>query len=141
MPSTKPFSSLEPWKPWWRYRWPYALEVAYGRFHNRRPRPIFRARMMWQRARRGWSIEDSWSFDYYMADVIAGGVRSIRERGISHPGELTPERWDEILLEIEQGMAAARRIQLGEDTDWNKDLAQFRKAMDHLKEWWFGIWD
>lgn len=105
---------------------------------HRRWRPVFRSMMMWQRARRGWSVEDTWSFDCYLAKVIAGGVRSIRERSIGYPGELTPERWEEILLEIEQGMDAAIRLM----DDWDAhDKELFDLAMKHLHHWFFGLWD
>jgi hypothetical protein len=62
--------------------------------------------MGWQRARRGWSVEDTWSFDDYLARVIAGGTKELGERKIGYPMELTPERWDEILRTISEGFAA-----------------------------------
>lgn len=40
---------------------------------------------LFQRARRGWASHDTWSFDVYLAGVIAGGLRHLAENTHGHP--------------------------------------------------------
>ncbi len=53
-----------------------------------------------QRGRRGWADCDVWSFDTYLASVIAGGVKHLKEIEHGHPADITRERWHEILNDI-----------------------------------------
>ena len=41
-----------------------------------------------------------WGFDTYLANVIAGGTKRLREINHGHPTDLTNEEWLKILDEI-----------------------------------------
>lgn len=54
------------------------------------PRPhgrgfMFELRMAWQRATKGVSTRDTWSFDNYLDEIIPRGLRILRERDIGNP--------------------------------------------------------
>ena len=126
-------------QPWYRFGW-WSFSVLYRRTMNRRPRPIFRARMMRQRAKRGWSDEDVWGFHFYLAQVIAGGIGYMRDIQHGHPGSLTPEAWSRVLLDIETGMEAALLYE--KQGHWEDDgQAAFYFALTQLRTWWFDLWD
>lgn len=126
-------------KPWYRFGWE-SFSVLYRRTMSRRPRPIFRSRMMWQRSQRGWSNEDAWSFHFYLANVISGGVKHLREIQHGHPSELTSEAWTQVLLDIELGMQAALKREEQGYWDEGGNIA-FYFGMSQMKTWWFHLWD
>jgi hypothetical protein len=57
-----------------------------------------RKRWIKQRIKRGYSDRDVWSFDSFLAQVIAGGVRQVAQFG-GYPGEFedNPDGYKEIL--------------------------------------------
>lgn len=89
-----------------------------------------------QRAEYGFSEEDTFSFDYHLARVIAGGVGRIAERGHGYPEEMTEEEWRAILEEIVLGfrLYAQRK-------PFNDVPPEFDRAFDLLREWWGHLWD
>ena len=55
----------------------------------------------WQRAMRGWSDRDTWSFDYHIANVIEGGVNHLLKNQHGHPGEFNNIfEWEDVMKEI-----------------------------------------
>lgn len=44
-----------------------------------------------QRGRRGWASHDTWSFDTYLSEVIAGGLRELAEYGHGYPCDFPGE--------------------------------------------------
>lgn len=100
-----------------------------------------------ERGKQGWSHRDVWSFDSYLADVIIGGVTQLRQNSHGHPGDLPDmAAWHAILDEIIDGMEAAKQL-IEMDYDIKDKQAEtdlhnrHEKAMDLLKEWFFGLWD
>ena len=106
-----------------------------------------------QRGQRGFSISDTWSFDGYLARVIAGGVAELRKREIGYPmsmypehlrdigAETTPEddeaahkRWNEILDKIEAGFKA-----YADEDDIESE--GFKEAMSLFAEHFPYLWD
>lgn len=55
-----------------------------------------------QRGQRGWSDEDTWSFDYYLAEVISGGCKYLTDNSHSYPDGLTEKKWKRILNKISE---------------------------------------
>lgn len=53
-----------------------------------------------QRGRRGWSSRDTWSFCYYLADVISEGLKHLKKYNHGHPGDITEEGWNKVLDHI-----------------------------------------
>lgn len=82
----------------------FALMMLRGSFHSFRPKYLreFIAHR-WQRARRGFSVYDTFSFDEYLSFVIAEGVKEIKARGIGAPSDLTENEWNDILSRISNG--------------------------------------
>lgn len=96
-----------------------------------------------ERAERGWSREDTWSFDTYLAGIIAGGCRALAQRGNGYPPQLTPEEWSAILNRIadafEWYVEGAFTVERG-----GRDKAkceEFEAAFGLLCEWWGALWD
>ena len=54
-----------------------------------------------QRANRGWADHDTWSFDHYLAEVVAGGLRKLAENGHGYPCDFPggAEGWNAWLLD------------------------------------------
>lgn len=94
-------------------------------------------RFMWQRARRGYSEQDTWSFDGYLASVIVGGVTDLRERRIGYPSGLTPEKWDEILGKIIDGFTVIQQ----DDPLSPEQQAVFDEAVALFGRWFQALWD
>lgn len=128
---------LEPHKPWYRYG-RRSLPILLARSRNKH-RPIFRLQMALQRATRGYGENDLWSVNYALAKLTVEGCRYMRKHGHGHPMELTPEEWDAILLQMQEG------FQLWIDEDgWLRDddqEAKFEHAMDLYAKWFSGLWD
>lgn len=53
-----------------------------------------------ERAQKGWSSYDAWSFDAYLAQLIGGALEFLSTRHMSHPYDITPEEWTEQLQYI-----------------------------------------
>lgn len=96
-------------------------------------------RKFWQRGRHGWSEQDAWSFDTYLAQVISEGCEHLRSAQ-SYPGDLTPEAWDAILAEIVAGFAPYVHGKFTWDDD-DPEHARFNESMGLLVEWWGNLWD
>jgi hypothetical protein len=73
-----------------------------------------------QRAKRGWSDQDTWSFDWYLARTIAGGLKHLKEHKHGVPTMAFPEKgepgdYDEHGNHTDQAMAKAEK-------NWDKIL-------------------
>ena len=90
-----------------------------------------------QRAERGFSTEDTYSFDVYLAKVIAGGVRELLERNMSHPEAVGPDEWNAILEKIATGYEAYAR----QCFKFVELPPEFREAQELLTKWWCALWD
>lgn len=103
-----------------------------------------------QRGARGFSDDDTFSFDSYLAGVIAGGVRALQERGIGCPGDFMAttgmtveertEKWRELLGEMAEGFEAY--LHQNEHGPWLQGPpASFTRSWDLLTEWFGALWD
>lgn len=107
------------------------------------------SRKWFERASKGWSIEDTYDFDAYLAGVIVGGVGALRESLHGYPSELdeSPDplaAWDSILELIQRGF---RHLV---DDDWlmakgQEERERIEAEQDQAKRllvYWFGaLWD
>lgn len=98
-------------------------------------------RVLWfgQRGCRGYSDEDTWNFDKYLARVIAGGVRAIRARDISYSGE-SEEAWNTILDEMADGFEAWADAQTWDDRHGEVKL-KLQKSLALLQTHFGALWD
>ena len=80
------------------------------RYHLSRLWGIRRAIVaFWQRGIRGWADEDTWSFDHYLARVIAEGLRHLDQVKHGVPNEFCPgwpDRYDHTSAELDVASAA-----------------------------------
>lgn len=108
-----------------------------------------------ERADRGFSTEDTFSFDTYLAGVIANGVAELRDRcdgrPLGSPGALLPDRaidsgrpteeesrqanreWRAILDSIATGFAKYAETEVRDD--------DVDEAFRLLREWFGALWD
>ena len=122
-----------------------------------RPRPLRRLTAFIQRGGRGWAVEDTWSFDRYLAKVIAEGVEYLRDHKNGYqtredhwlPDSFTEhdpcncgEWWNEQLTLIANGFKEWAEDEL-EDT-LEDELARQERLKETLKlfsEHFMGLWD
>lgn len=87
-----------------------------------------------QRGKRGWANRDTWNFDYFLADVIVGGVKYLKKTQHGHPSALTQKQWDKILNEITWTFKTAKKISDGDVfyidvEEYDKLARQWKKKM------------
>ena len=85
-----------------------------------RPRPLRRLTAFIQRGRRGWAVEDTWSFSQYLAKVIAGGVEYLRDHNHGYQ-----TREDHFCLQ-----------EAGRDKEYHQIVLPFTHDPCNCKEWW-----
>ena len=100
-----------------------------------------------QRGRRGWADCDWWNMDYYLVGIILPMLRELKRNGHCHPGDLTEEKWDELLSEMIVGFEAAKRIcdnKCGAE-DYIKSFEEnqgiFEQKMKVFTNYFFSLWD
>lgn len=100
-------------------------------------RPVL---LFWQRGRRGWSDEDLWSFDVYLAKTMASGFRALADRTHGWPSDQfdTFEDYQQFLRRI------ADTLEHWTTVDGFCDRAAFeaaQQAMREVAEHWGTYWD
>jgi len=118
-----------------------------------------------QRGERGYSDEDTWSLQSYLAEIIPPIVRRYKE-GSGCPGELYDKsrkndecwKWNEILEEIAQGFEASVWLsdikfmkymkgtkgsyELGIDEKARKEMSdKFDVGLQLFARWFPSLWD
>lgn len=95
-----------------------------------------------QRMQRGFADEDLWSFDHYLAELLAAALTRFAEMEVGCPGGLTGGdldarciEWQEILAEMAVGFQAYV------DNGYLKPPPpELNRSLDLLKEWWGDLW-
>jgi hypothetical protein len=101
-----------------------------------------------QRGQRGFADSDVWSLDVYLAKLIAGSVKVLRDNLHGCPPELCSETetwaddgvkaWAAILDEISVGFDSYT----GPDGDRAEERTpEFERALELLNKWWGHLWD
>ena len=95
-----------------------------------------------QRIKRGYSDRDVWSFDSFLAEVIAGGVRQIsRFGGYPLSFEEQPDKWKDDLNFIADQFERYSKEQFKFAPDFNEFYkGDFHKAWTMLEENFGGLW-
>jgi len=105
----------------------------------------------------GYCQRDTWSFDYYLADVIIGGSKILKETKHGYPCDCDPfdstneckceAKWDKELDEMIEGFEAAKRVL---DLDYESesfikdieaDIKLFNEKMKVFADGFFSLWD
>lgn len=89
------------------------------------------------RAEAGFSEEDTFSFDTYLAGVIAEGVERLRARSIGYPHGMTEAEWDDVLRRIVKGF----REYNDEKRFFDRCTPAYEDAFDLLREHFPSLWD
>jgi hypothetical protein len=97
-----------------------------------------------QRGIRGYSDRDLWSLDYHLMNILVEGLDQFRKESHSYPRSLTPEAWDEILLEMIEGFNIGKdlvNLEWESEEDMNQKQAKLDRALDLLKTYFLELWD
>lgn len=79
------------------YRWRYFYKNIYD-IIKYSPHTI---KYIFQRIFYGYAECDVWSIDYHLSNIIPNMIRDLRHHHHGHPMDLKDEKWNEILIEIE----------------------------------------
>lgn len=120
----------------------------------------FEIKMAWQRVFRGYDDAFVWDLHHNFSWLMCEALPKLRKNKTGCPGELYDDsnkddechKWSKILLEIENGFKAGKRI--GDGDNWGKvgnpdlslkkdeeDRKIFENGMDLLKKYYFSLWD
>jgi hypothetical protein len=97
--------------------------------------PYFIKRIYWffQRGYRGFSDKDTWDFDYYLATVIIGGLKQLKQ--YSHSAEPTSEEFDIMIKGFETN------IEMMDDPRRYEELKPiFDKGMELFHKYFNYLW-
>jgi hypothetical protein len=81
-----------------------------------------------ERAENGFSVFDWWSFDTYIAGVIANAVIKFRDEGVGYPANMDPEEWKNLCTEIAEPLLA------WSDDKFDLDFKEGEALYDRVKE-------
>lgn len=102
-----------------------------------------RKKWMKQRTKRGYSDRDVWSFDSFLAPVIAGGVRKIAEFD-GHPSDIGEEEWRAVLNFIADQFEWYAENQFSFNSKFDNQMSDpesdWHKAWALLQENFGGLW-
>lgn len=95
----------------------------------KRVRPAF---WFFQRARRGWSDRDLWSFDQYLAEVFAGGFRRLADQSHGYPAEYADGfgPWEVASDQVKETFTYE---------DWQAELRHAADLFDEIAEGDYGL--
>ena len=112
----------------------------------------------WQRVFRGY--DDPWIWDIHsnLSDLMCKILPKLRKNVCGCPGEFFDKekkndeywKWKEVLLKIEKGFKAAKRVDFADNWDLPKeeaikkdeeDMKIFYEGMDLFKKYYFSLWD
>ncbi len=137
-------------------RWPWHKRLRVRLALKRRYRDLrywVKRRFVYDRQRRkqGWATNDTWSFDHYLAGVIAGGIRELQARNFGTPTSVCfdrhgsyldcPDRkgcsdaWAKILGEIAHGFELQLDL-YGEEYPRDEVKRSFELLQHHFGDLW-----
>lgn len=103
----------------------------------------------YQRITRGYADCDVWSLDQYIAQIIVDGLRDLAKYSISYPYGMTPDEWQQWLIDTAAMFEKAYiidwyELELSEEEE-SLRAAEREKlrniAFDRLKERFLDLWD
>lgn len=98
-----------------------------------RTTPVHTARMFIQRGRRGFSDDDLWGFNGYMAKMLSDALRKLAANHVGFPLGSTDEEWKATLLTIADGFANyATSLREGNYAPVRDTLALFASQFENL---------
>jgi hypothetical protein len=101
-------------------------------------------RWFFQRMLYGYSDEDLWNLDYFLADLIQRSLKSFKnDANYSHPGSMTKEEWD---AELDIMIKGFTDVQAYLDDCYDNDeekavlIESFDKGMKSFHKNFFSLW-
>ncbi len=132
-----------------RIAWDRAHRVRYllgrGWYRLTHPMSEYRKHVYWpirsfiERGRRGWSVQDTWNLDGYIARVMAESLAYLRVHAHGYPADLTAEKWDAILADMESGFR--RWVDHYDDPDEGEAYRQVQRSIRLMHRHFAGLWD
>ena len=114
------------------------------------PRNYYREfKIYWDRSRRGYADRDMWSFDDYLARVIASGLDYMIQHSHGYPAHIEDyEEWLDILYTMKYGFEQYSTRWDRDFTDIQNDIEADRKmwkdlenSLELFKEHFMSLWD
>lgn len=111
---------------------------------------IREAKWFIQRGKKGYSDFDIWSFDSYLCEVLAGGLKKLAEESMGYPGygEMdTFKKWQNALklnTKRFQDVVDYENFGWENDKDWKKGNILYQelpKAFEFISKWFNSLWD
>lgn len=90
-----------------------------------------------QRVETGVSFYDWINFNTYVSHIMVEGIDRFLNNGCGHPGLLTEEEWDAILMEMRYGFDLMRKEK--EDVEGYAEAT--KRSLELLSEWFYDLWD
>ena len=94
-----------------------------------------------QRGKRGYADKDVWNFDYYLAKVILGGLKLLKETHSGYPTKLTDEKWDKILTEMIEGFENRINVESYEEYLIKNGENKLNKSLQLFAKHFGSLWD
>lgn len=103
-----------------------------------------------ERGRKGYTREEMWSFDNWLSDLIARGLKEFKENTHTYPNDIDDwEEWMRVLDEmIECFEEQGREIEMNTVDfieQWNKrkknKKQKLSRGMELLERYYFDLWD
>ena len=148
------FRSIEEWEKEekiWKEKHPilYILREFYYKLYRLWNHKISmiprRIKWFFQRGKRGYSDNDVWNFDSYLAEVISKGCKQLAKEKHGYPSNLTLEKWEEILNSLSKKFEEYTKIIYLEEGYETVSPEEFDKKMDEminlLKNHFTHLWD
>ena len=98
-----------------------------------------------QRGLRGYSDEDTWSLDHYLASWMPQALRQLKQNSHGHPDGMTYAGWQTRLRKMADGFEAAHALN-ATMRDWSTKEGRalqrkFQQGMKLFQEHYFKLWD
>lgn len=88
-----------------------------------------------QRGKRGYSTSDTWSFNYYLAKTIYGGLKELRTREMARPMGYSQKRWNLTLDKILYSFDVLIKRGNGELEILKYEKTKYKKELKDTEKW------
>ncbi len=91
----------------------------------------------------GWSYQDIWSFDNYLAKVMSEGLSNLDEISHGYPDGITPDEWHNKLTKWAQTLNDYHN-DIYEFADYEKDCQFYenvKKTIAEMSVYFGNLWD
>ena len=143
----------------------YQLKEIYYTIRYRIPRIIsvipLNIKTFIQRGKRGWADSDTWSFDWYLTNIIIEGLKHLKKHKSGHPIEFqTSKEWTKVLDKIIKAFKIHKKVMVygmfhgntKEDRDKYREIKKIKVISEKdykinnegwklFKKYFYNLWD